>query len=82
MNKIYKIFTIITVVSILLLVYIFYTNSQFKNNDLSIQTQTKLKQKEYHLKKLLIQKYNMKVNIPIIISDKLNDIAILNQTTS
>jgi len=72
-KSIYKIFAIITIVSAILLTYILYTNKQFKNNDLPIQTLTKLKQKEYHLRKLIIQKYNMKVNIPVIISDKLQN---------
>jgi len=71
MKTLYKIFFIITIVSIILLIYILYKNSQFKNNPLPIQTQTKLKQKEYHLRKLVFQKYNVKVNIPIIISSKI-----------
>ena len=63
----------ITTISVLLLIYISYQDLQFKNNPLSIQTLTLLKQKEYHLRKLSLLKYGLKVNFPIIISDKLQN---------
>ncbi len=73
MKNLYKIFLTITVISIILLGYIWYDNNQFKNNDLALQTITKLKQKEYHIRKLIIQKYNLNINIPIIISNKMKN---------
>lgn len=63
----------ITFISIILLLFISYQDSQFKNNPLSIQTLTLLKQKEYHIRKLILQKYNLNVKIPIIISKELRN---------
>ncbi len=71
MNLFYKIFTTIIVISIALLGYIIYNNNEFKNSTLPIKTLTKLKQKEYHLRKLVIEKYSININIPVIISTKL-----------
>ncbi|MEA2019405.1 MAG: SprT-like domain-containing protein [Campylobacterota bacterium] len=73
MKNLYKIFSTITIVSIVLLGYVIYNDNQFKNNDLSVKTITKLKQKEYSLRKLILQKYNIEVNIPVIVSPKLKD---------
>lgn len=73
LRTLFKIFITITIVSLTLLVYISYKNNQFNNNSLPIQTLTKLKQKEYHIRKLILKKYNLKINIPVIISSKLKD---------
>ncbi len=73
MQNIYKIFTILTTISIIALIYILYTNHQFKNNNLPKDILIKVKQKEYHLRKLIIQKYNKNINIPVIISSKIQD---------
>ena len=73
MKLIFKIFTIVIVLSIVLLGYISYNNNQFDGENLPIQIQTKLKEKEYHIRKLIIEKYNMDINIPIIISNKIPD---------
>ncbi len=73
MKKIYQIFMLITVVSVILLVYISYQKTTFKNNPLSIQTLTKLKQKEYHLRKLILEKYNLNIHIPVILSSKMKN---------
>ena len=73
MNKIYKIFAVITTVSLVLLGYIYYSNKQFNNNPLSYRILTKIKQKEYKLRKLILEKYGIKVNIPIKISSKIKD---------
>ncbi|MBT6107308.1 MAG: hypothetical protein HOH31_01815 [Campylobacteraceae bacterium] len=73
MKLIFKIFTIVIVLSIVLLGYISYNNNQFDGENLPIQIQAKLKEKEYHIRKLIIEKYNMDINIPIIISNKIPD---------
>jgi len=73
MNKIFRIFTIITIVSLMLLGYIYYTNQQFNNNPLSYGILTKIKQKEYKLRRLILEKYGINVNIPIKISTKIKD---------
>jgi predicted metal-dependent hydrolase len=72
-QKLYKIFISIVIISAILLAYILYNNSQFKNNPLSVQTLTKLKQKEYTIRRLIKQKYNVNVNIPVIISSKMDN---------
>ena len=83
MNKIYKLFSLVTLVSLLILIYISYSNSLFKNNPLSYETMTKIKQKEYQIRKLIRQKYRVNINIPVIISSKIDDnlfgLAIYNQ---
>ena len=71
MQNFYKIFLAITVISIVLLGYIYYQNNNFKTKPLSYEIKYKLKQKEYRLKKLVLQKYHKKVDIPIIISSKM-----------
>ena len=73
MNKIFKIFIVIITISLVLLGYIYYENNQFNNNPLSYKTLTKIKQKEYKLRKLILEKYDIKVNIPIKISSKIKD---------
>jgi len=71
MKKFYRIFLILTTISILLLIYITYNQISFKNNPLPVNVISKLKEKENILKQLTYQKYNLKVDIPIIISAKL-----------
>ena len=73
MKILFKIFSTVVIISIISLIYISYNNNKFSENTLSIQTKTKLKQKEYHIRKLIIQKYNININIPIIISEKVPD---------
>jgi predicted SprT family Zn-dependent metalloprotease len=73
MKNLYKIFSLITIISIVLLVYVVYNDQTFKNSELSSKILIKLKQKEYDLRKLVIQKYNITVNIPVLISSKLQD---------
>ena len=73
MKNLYKIFFTITIISIILFGYVVYNDQQFKNSELSLKTLTKLKQKEYNLRKLIMQKYNIDVNIPVLVSSKLQD---------
>ncbi len=73
MQNLFRIFTAIVIVSIILLTMIYYNNSKYDGDNLPLEIQTKLKQKEYHLRKLIVQKYNKKIKIPIIISDKISD---------
>ena len=63
----------ITIVSIVLLVYISYKNSSFDNNPLSNEIIQKIKEKENELKYLVYKKYGLKVNIPILIDDSIQD---------
>jgi len=72
-KNLYKIFFTITIISIILFGYVVYNDQQFKNSELSLKTLTKLKQKEYNLRKLIMQKYNIDVNIPVLVSSKLQD---------
>ncbi len=71
MNKIYKIFFTITLISLSLLIYTIYQDKKFKNNPLSPETITKLKQKNNIIKQKIKEKYNIDFNIPIIVTDEL-----------
>jgi len=73
MQKYYKIFMSITIISIILLVYISYKNSSFRSNPLSTEIIQEIKQKEKELKYLVYKNYGLKVNIPIIIDNNIND---------
>ncbi len=73
MNNLFRIFTAIVVVSIILLAIIYYNNSKYTGDTLPLDIQTKLKQKEYHIRQLIVQKYNRNINVPIIISNKIAD---------
>jgi len=73
MKNIFRIFTAVVAISIVLLMVISYNNSKYDGKELPLEIQTKLKQKEYHIRKLIVQKYNKNINIPIIISDKIKD---------
>ena len=73
MQNYYKIFMYILIVSTILLVYITYNNSQFKNNLLSQNILTQIKQKENHIKYLIKKHYDLDVNVPIIIDDDIPD---------
>lgn len=73
MQKYYKVFMSITIISIILLVYVFYKDSSFKKNPLSLDILNEIKQKEKELKYLVYKNYGIKVNIPIIIDDKIDD---------
>ena len=73
MKNIYKTFLFIVLISIVLLVVVTYESINFKNSPLSNEIQIKLKKKEYYLRKLALQKYNINTSFPIIISDKLKD---------
>ena len=73
MNKIRNIFLTITSFSLLLMIYIYYNDTEFKNNPLSNDIKLKISQKENHIRKLIIQKYGLNVKIPIIISNKIPD---------
>ncbi|MBL6969860.1 MAG: SprT-like domain-containing protein [Campylobacterales bacterium] len=73
MKNIFRIFTAVVAISMVLLMVISYNNSKYDGKELPLEIQTKLKQKEYHIQKLIVQKYNKNINIPIIISDKIKD---------
>ncbi len=73
MKNIFRIFTAVVAISMVLLMVISYNNSKYDGKELPLEIQTELKQKEYHIRKLIVQKYNKNINIPIIISDKIKD---------
>ena len=70
-SKIRTIFVFITVVSIILLAIVMYNDFSFKHNPLSTQSMKKIHNKTQHLQSLIYQKYNIKFNAPVLISDKL-----------
>ena len=73
MAKYYKIFMLITVLSVILLVYIFYSNQQFKNNPLSSDIISKIDKKKTRLRTLIYNKYGVDINIPIKITDEIGN---------
>ena len=73
MQSLYKIFFSITILSTILLVYVIYQDKIFKTKPLSNTIQKKLIQKEYHLRELTYEKYKIRVDIPIIITDTMNN---------
>ena len=73
MNSIFKIFAIITVVSLILLLGVTQNSNDFKNNPLSNDIISKIEQKNNTLKKTIKNRYNIDIDIPIIISNKVND---------
>lgn len=71
MNNLFKVFGLLTIVSLILLITVIYEDKQFKNNPLSKDILTQLKSKELQIRQKILQKYNLNVKIPILISDKL-----------
>ena len=67
-----KIFIIIILLSSSFLFYSLYKNYKFNNNVLNEKIINQIKTKELHLKKLILQKFNLHVDFPIIISNNLN----------
>jgi hypothetical protein len=73
MNSIYKIFAAIVVISLSLSIIIFYNDYQFKNNPLSKDIQNRLYKKNREVVAVIKQKYNIDLNIPVIVTDKLHN---------
>lgn len=71
--NIQKIFLTITLGALVLLVYISFSQIQFKNNPLSSDIQNKLLYKEKQIQHLIYKYYGIKVDIPIKISSKIDD---------
>ncbi len=71
-KKLNVLFFIITSLGVILLIGAWYNNYQFSNNPLSKEIQKKILQKENEIKKQIKKHYNREINIPIIISDKMN----------
>lgn len=63
---------LITIISFLLLIYITYNTNHFKNNPLPTHILQEIKQKENRIKNLVKKYYDINVNIPIIIDDKIH----------
>jgi len=72
MKKIYNIFFLITFLSILGIVYIQYDKNSFFNNPLSSSITKKLDKEVMKIRKKILQKYDVNVNFPIKITDKLH----------
>jgi SprT protein len=70
-NNIKIIFIVITLVSTITTAYLLYQNYNFKNSNLSQDIWDKINKKDIHIKNLIKEKYNINVDIPIIVSDKI-----------
>ncbi len=57
--------------SSIFLVFSLYKNYTFKNNDLSLKLKKEIRAKTIELRNLAYEKYDIRKNIPIIISNKL-----------
>jgi|GEM_PF-384854 len=71
-KTLYGIFFSITLISVLLLLFSWYKNYQFDNNPISNEIQKKVQEKKIQMIKLIRRHYNIYVNIPILITDKMN----------
>ena len=71
MKKIYNIFFVITFLSIIGIIYIQYDKSTFSNNPLPLNITKKLDNEVMKIRKKILKTYNVNVNFPIEISDKL-----------
>jgi len=71
MKKIYNIFFVITFLSIIGIIYIQYDKNSFFKNPLPLSITNKLDDKVVKIRKKILQTYNVNVNFPIKVSDKL-----------
>ena len=57
---------------IILLIYSWYNTYQFDNNPISKDIQDKVAKKEYEILRLIKKKYNVNLNVPLEITNKMN----------
>jgi len=67
-----RLFLFITTAAIILLIYSWYNSYQFDNNPLSYELRNNLAQKEHGIKKLIKKHYKIDLNIPLIVTNKMN----------
>ncbi|MGB3750529.1 MAG: SprT-like domain-containing protein [Arcobacteraceae bacterium] len=72
-SRIKSIFILITVTSLILLVAVIYNDFTFKSNPLSSPLLQKIEQKKLYLQRLSQIKYQIDLDIPVIISDQIPD---------
>jgi len=71
LQKLKTFFLILTIVATLFLIYNWYDNYQFKNNPLDGNITRIIDAKHKKLEILTYQKFRIKKNIPVIVSDKM-----------
>jgi hypothetical protein len=70
-QKLYTTFFIIVTISSLALLYSWYSNYNFKKQDLSLEIQHAIQTKKEQVRSLVLTHYGFDLNIPIIIKDEL-----------
>ena len=70
-KKLNLFFLTLTVLGSIFIVYNWYENYQFKNNPLDISIQKRIQNKHKYLQSISNQKFGIKRNIPVLISDKM-----------
>ena len=73
MSKVFKIFFIVTILSLILLIGVTTNSNDFKNNPLSNDIISKIENKNNIIKQTIKRKYNIDVDIPIKIENKIRD---------
>jgi SprT protein len=68
-----KLFFLITLVSFILLVYLMIDLNNFKKNPISSETKQKLLIKEQDIQKRILKYYGLNVDIPVVLSKKINN---------
>lgn len=71
LQKLYRFFFVSVLLSIGLLLYNWYKDYEFDNNPISQEIQQKIFLKKEQTRQLLQRHYNISLNVPIIVSDKL-----------
>jgi len=71
LKRLKRFFLIIITLSLIFLLFSFYTNYQFNNNQLNDKILNKIKEKEKILKNLALKHYKIDTAFPIIISNNL-----------
>jgi SprT protein len=71
LQKLYRFFFFSVLISICLLLYNWYKDYEFDNNPISQELEQQIFLKKEQTRQLLQRHYNISLNVPIIVSDKL-----------
>jgi predicted SprT family Zn-dependent metalloprotease len=71
-KKLNLLFLTIIIVCVILLMLSWYKGYEFDNNPLSQDIQKEITKKEYEIRRLIKEKYNVNMNIPLVVTDKMN----------
>ncbi|RXJ86692.1 SprT-like domain-containing protein [Arcobacter sp. CECT 8985] len=72
-KKMINIFLFITMFCLIFLIYLWYSDYEFKHNPIPQNIQSQIQKKKIELKSLTYKKYKIRYDVPVIISRKLNN---------